>query len=975
MIKPKGRNPHLNPLEVDNMKVLSLFDGMSCGMLAMNRIGVPIDRYVAYEIDKYALQVSAHNFPMIEQRGDVFQADFTEFDGFDLVIGGSPCTYWSIAQQSGKRETEARGIGWNLFQQYVRAIKEAKPNFFVYENNKSMAPAIKEEICQAFGFEPILINSALVSAQKRERFYWVGIRNDDGTYRKADIEQPEDKGILLKDIIENGEPLVKNDKSFCLTSRCNGAIPSDTITKRRHTMVANPVRIGCYPTMDGRLTNSQGFRIYDSDGKSVTISACGGGKFGGNGLYAVPVSERSEEVYEVKDGQITIKGTQYPIKLTDGLYTIRKLSVDECKRLQTVPDSYDMSVISNTQAYKCLGNGWTVDVIAHLFTNLLNRGCKSLGCEVDNMLIFYDFEVFKEDWLVVFIDPANRSETVIINDPDKLKTFYEDNKNKIWVGYNSRNYDQWITKAILCDFNPKDVNDWIIVKDRKGWQFSDLFRNFPINNYDTMSSFYGLKQLEAFMGNDIRETSVPFNIDRKLTAGELAETVKYCRHDVEQTIEVFLRRKAEFDAHMGLIKAFGLPLSYISKTTAQLVASILGASKREYSDEFAVSIPDTLKLSNPKYLKVVDFFTNAVVDTVHEMEANGLDYNDPEQFKKAFYDRRLEINVAGVPHIFAWGGVHGAISQYVDNKGGCYIMSDVASLYPSLMIRYNYFSRSINDPKKYVEIYETNLKMKKTKDPLRPAYKLVCNTTYGCLKDPYNPLCDPLMANNICVAGQLLLLDLIEKLEPYCEMIQSNTDGILIKIDDTDEAFDRVDRIVHEWEVRTGLNMEFSDYRKVFQGDVNNYVIIDLDGHYKSKGAYVKELDELDNDLPIVNKAIMEYLVNGIHPRDIINGCDDMMQYQKVVKVSSKYAYGTLNGQSLNDKTFRVFASNRPTDGIIGKVKKEGATVEKFANTPDKCFIWNESVKGVKCPKYLDKGWYIDLAIKRIGDKFGMLVR
>lgn len=151
------------------MKVLSLFDGMSCGMLAFEAAGLPVDRYVAYEIDKYAIQVSSHNYPSIEHRGDVFEADFTEFQGFDAVIGGSPCTYWSIAQKKGVRETEAHGIGWNLFQQYVRAIREASPRFFVYENNKSMADAIRSEISATFGFEPVLINSALVSAQKRER--------------------------------------------------------------------------------------------------------------------------------------------------------------------------------------------------------------------------------------------------------------------------------------------------------------------------------------------------------------------------------------------------------------------------------------------------------------------------------------------------------------------------------------------------------------------------------------------------------------------------------------------------------------------------------------------------------------------------------------------------------------------------------------------------------------------------------------
>jgi DNA (cytosine-5)-methyltransferase 3A len=185
------------------MNILSLYDGMACGHIAFMLEEIPIDRYVAYEIDSYAVKTAVHNFPDIEQRGDVFDGDFTEFEGFDWLIGGSPCTYWSIAQKNN-RETEASGLGWELYCQYTRALREAKPKFFIYENNKSMSKAIRDSITEAFGFEPVCINSALVSAQNRQRLYWVGRRNDDGTYSKVDVPQPEDRGILLKDILEGG---------------------------------------------------------------------------------------------------------------------------------------------------------------------------------------------------------------------------------------------------------------------------------------------------------------------------------------------------------------------------------------------------------------------------------------------------------------------------------------------------------------------------------------------------------------------------------------------------------------------------------------------------------------------------------------------------------------------------------------------------------------------------------------------------
>ena len=490
------------------VKILSLFDGMACGMIAMQLAGVEVESYDAYEIDKYAIKTAQHNFPMIKEHGDVFGADFTQYEGLDFLIGGSPCTYWSIAQTKN-RETVASGMGWELFSQYVRALHDAKPKYFIYENNKSMSKAIRASIDETFGFEAVLINSALVSAQNRQRLYWVGKRNDDGTYSKVDVEQPEDRGILLRDILETG--IAGHEKSYCITAtEYKGSNPQQTLTKHRRTMVAEPVeprcvaqrgrypenpksrvaglpteqmfearedgktntlttvqkdnlvaepvnitqdgkvqclrstyykdgirnmvgntvdrktcvaepvRIGTYPTSDGRLLNSQGNRIYSVDGKAVTQSAQGGGWGAKTGLYAVPYdcdvvitensircqrrdqkhstvqgshvnftygktqtlspshipnviehkSDKKYPVYEVRDGKITIKGKQYPIKLKDGNYIIRKLTVRECMRLQTVPEWYEFPV-SDSQAYKMLGNGWTCEVIAHLIRSAI----------------------------------------------------------------------------------------------------------------------------------------------------------------------------------------------------------------------------------------------------------------------------------------------------------------------------------------------------------------------------------------------------------------------------------------------------------------------------------------------------------------------------------------------------------------------------------------------------------------------------
>ena len=455
------------------------------------------------------------------------------------------------------------------------------------------------------------------------------------------------------------------------------------------------------------------------------------------------------------------------------------------------------------------------------------------------MLIFYDYEVFRHDWLVVFKDIEDKT-TVIVNDAAKLIEFHKLHEDHIYVGFNSRHYDQYIHKGILAGFDPYDISQWIITKKRKGWEYSDIFNRIKMYNYDVYKGMTdnGLKTLEGFMGNDIEETSVPFDIKRKLTITEINETIKYCTHDVEQLINVFNARIEDFKTHLAMINEFGLGLNMINKTPAQLIAVILGSVKTEYNDEWDIRLPETLRLK--KYWYIGQWFLNNRS-------------NDP-----------YITNVAGVQHIFADGGVHGAISQftYKCKPDEMMIMADVTSLYPTLMLVYDLLSRSVSDKERFRYIYNMNIELKKNKDPRRPIYKLICNTTYGCSGDPYNSLFDPRNRRLVCIFGQVLLLDLIEKLEPYMKLIQSNTDGILILIKRKD--FDLIDDIIHEWEVRTGLQMEFEYYEKIYQKDVNNYVAVTYDGKVKSKGAYVKKLSKLDNDLPIVNKALVDYMVKDV---------------------------------------------------------------------------------------------------------------
>lgn len=572
------------------------------------------------------------------------------------------------------------------------------------------------------------------------------------------------------------------------------------------------------------------------------------------------------------------------------------------------------------------------------------------------MLHFIDFEVMKHNWLCVIINPISKTKKIIVDDPEELERYYEKFKDEIFIGFNIRGYDQWIFKAILGRFNPKEMNDYIIVKNNPPYRFSSIINKIQINIFDIMPNPpVSLKTLEAFMGGNITETTIPFDYPDPLNQSQIQELITYCTADVEATMEVFLRRKREFDSHMSLIRTFNLPLSYISKTQAQLAAIILGCNKVNYNDEWDISIIDTLEIK--KYKHVVDW------------------YNDS---RNKDYNKKLETRIAGVLHVFAWGGLHGAIEKY--HGTGQILHVDVASFYPAIMIEYGLLSRAVRNPSDYEKIRDTRLEYKKQKNPLEAPYKIILNGTYGISKDKYSIAYDPRRANEVCVNGQLLLLDLIEHLEVIegFELIQSNTDGLIIKIPDTDEAFDQVDDICHEWETRCRMSLSFDYIKEIYQKDVNNYIFIDEDGGLERKGGYLKENNELDNDLPIINTALVEYMVNKIPVERTINNCKDIVQFQKVVKLTSKYKYVKHNNEQKTDKVFRVFASTNFRDGKIFKVKdkvdKHGRTYsseEKFANTPDKCFIMNGDLTDMEIPNKLDRNWYINLAKKRLED-FGM---
>lgn len=325
------------------MKILSLFDGIACGYEALVRAGIKVDRYVAYEIDKNAIAIAKKNHPDIEEMGDVIGANFSQYKGFDLLIGGSPCPSFSIAGKQ-KGFDDFRG---QLFYEYQRALKEVKPTYFFYEN-VAMKKEFQDEMSKWFGCEPIVINSNLVSAQNRKRLYWTNIKG---------IEIPEDKGIILADIVHENEPGFDGDLD-------QYKVPFDKSLQILDKEVQKG-KIGYF------RKDSQANRVYDIHGKAVTLcgEAGGGAAKMGQYLFGCITPDR---INKRQNGQRFNEGEKFYTLtaqdrhgvLIDGY--IRKLTPVECERLQTLPDYYTQCEgVSEPARYKALGNCWTVDVIAH----------------------------------------------------------------------------------------------------------------------------------------------------------------------------------------------------------------------------------------------------------------------------------------------------------------------------------------------------------------------------------------------------------------------------------------------------------------------------------------------------------------------------------------------------------------------------------------------------------------------------------
>ena len=567
------------------------------------------------------------------------------------------------------------------------------------------------------------------------------------------------------------------------------------------------------------------------------------------------------------------------------------------------------------------------------------------------------------------------------NDPEGVLEFMDD--DAIYIGFNSKAYDQYIMKAVCGGCEPdeiKELNDYLI-EGHNGWEHPIMqqirywFNNVDIRD-DTQQGL-SLKAIEGHLGMSVQESTVDFNIDHPLTEDELQETIFYCKHDVEATAELVRKRKSYLQnkLHLGRIKHLSDAKS-LSMTNAKLTACYLDAQRpnRPWTDEREYQYPTNL-LREYIPQEVFDFF-----DRMH-------DHTIPDD---VLFKSKLKQDVYGCPTVLAYGGIHGAIPFYEETETeNRFIRNyDVASYYPHLMTICGYTSRNIPDPQIYADMLEERMKAKKAGDKATAnALKLVANTTYGAMLNQYNDLFDPLMGRSVCVTGQLFLLELSRHLCEDCptlKVVQLNTDGIMVSFDKTD--YPAVQAIVTEWQERTGFELEEDKIHAIHQKDVNNYVeiptgdLFDDKGkpRWKIKGGYLVRgiasagAFNVNNNATVVAEAIVNYFVFGTPPEETILPCEDISKFQIIAKAGAKYkeAYHMVDGEKQSvQKVNRVYATTDERYGKLFKVKAEDDATAKIEMLPEHCIIDNDNQLTIED---VDKTFYIEMAKKRINDFLGI---
>lgn len=591
-------------------------------------------------------------------------------------------------------------------------------------------------------------------------------------------------------------------------------------------------------------------------------------------------------------------------------------------------------------------------------------------------IYIYDIEVFKKDNLFVFRDYFTKEWTVIHNDLDALRKFYLANRDSLFVGYNSHSYDSNVMRAYLQGKNPFHVSKAIIESDDRALAYK-MFdtKKTPLFGMDLYQDNRGfsLKEHSAFMGINIKETEVDFDLDRELTEEEQVLNELYCKNDVLATEKRFEQNIGMLVAKAAIALYFGLDKMALSMTNANLTAELLGAEKTpDRGDELdKYELPEGFKIESETIRQA--FMTD-------DFEAND----------KGHASISLDVPRRDVTEVLGVGGIHGAKESFI--HVGNFHARDVGSLYPNTMVLFDYLSRNIPEDKRHIyqmlldermEAKYSNKEFTEIKGVQIPTkllingYKLPLNTKYGAMGAEFNKLYDPRMRLLVCITGQMAMWDLLEKIENHATIIQSNTDAhYYIPFSDEDEK--AIDEIANDWMKRTGYTLDDDPFREIYQANVNNYLAVTTDGKVKFKGA-IGLTNGLKVSKAIVSNAFINYVVSGKDYREFIYECNDLRQFQMITKTGWTFDDTIVRDSEGNEmkaqKVNRAFAIKDPSKAVeIFKVKRgaivedEGTTIlgddsytKGLPNAPEYYAIDNDAIgEGWITLDDIDKEYYIN---------------
>ncbi len=588
-------------------------------------------------------------------------------------------------------------------------------------------------------------------------------------------------------------------------------------------------------------------------------------------------------------------------------------------------------------------------------------------------LYIYDCEVFMYDWLFVFKNKITGKKIRIHNDAEALSAFLS--SNPLLAGYNNKFYDNYIIKGIaigLSTVELKELSDSIVNEEIQAWEHPYLAgrRTIKLRSFDVYDDMQptSLKAFEGHRGRNIKETDVDFNIDRPLTDEELELEFVYCEFDVDATEDLFDLRFDYFNTKVELGEMRGIePDISLNCTNAKIVAKYMGAVRHEWTDGRDYEFPKELDKSViPKEL--LDFFNLT---------------NDKSISDEDLFSREITIMIGGCPCTFKFGGAHGSLLQYHAKSNDEVVIRnrDVGSLYPSLIKFFNYLSRNVSDPEVFDETYKTRMLAKQGIGDIKKAktFKLPLNTISGATDQIYSDLYDPHQARGVRYTGQLLIAELAINLSnnvPSFKLINLNTDGLAYEVKKCE--LDLIDQICEAWCKKTQFILEEDKIEEIWIKDVNNLIIKMENGKIKTVGSYVnygvsnKGQWAINNNYIIVKKALIDYLTKGKSVEETINNCSDILEFQLIAKVGSKFTRGFQlinNVEVPTQKVNRVYASLDKSLGTLYRVGGKRNSVNKISELPEHCVIDNENKLTIAD---IDKQWYIELAYKKINDYLGI---